>query len=118
MSDSKKQIAFMGTPEYRKRLQQEALRRDMKVQTLLEEAVELFLSSGSSVSETALNSDDQALVAGIREALASAPRDADLRRVLAGLIAENASAPDNAGRANSAAQAATGTHRNRPKAIR
>lgn len=47
--DRRQQIAFYGDAEYRKRLKQVALDRgDISVQQLLEEAVELLLSTGTN----------------------------------------------------------------------
>lgn len=44
-------IGFRGTEEYRKRLQQEALNRGLKVQQLLEAAVELYVNRPNSKHE-------------------------------------------------------------------
>ncbi len=52
MTDETKQIGFRGTREYRAMLQQEALNRGIKVQRLLELAVEQFLKSKSGVTST------------------------------------------------------------------
>lgn len=51
MSDSKKQIAFMGTEEYRHLLQQEALKRKVKVQKFLEDAVSHYLAQEGGVAD-------------------------------------------------------------------
>lgn len=53
MSEKTRQIAFYGTEEYRFRLQREALDRGIKVQVLLEEAVERYLHTESRETVTA-----------------------------------------------------------------
>lgn len=45
MTDEEVNITFRGLPEYREKLQFEALRRKIKVQVMLEKAVELYLST-------------------------------------------------------------------------
>lgn len=47
MSENKRQIAFTGTIEYRNLLQREALDRGVKVQQLIEQAIESYLRSSS-----------------------------------------------------------------------
>ena len=53
VSEKTRQIAFYGTEEYRFRLQREALDRGIKVQVLLEEAVERYLHTESRETVTA-----------------------------------------------------------------
>lgn len=45
MPDSTKQIGFRGTVEYRKALAQAALDRGLKVQGMLEKAIDMYLES-------------------------------------------------------------------------
>jgi hypothetical protein len=51
--NKKSQIAFMGTSEYRDFLQRQALDRKIKVQVLLERAVEAYLEVGSESGSVA-----------------------------------------------------------------
>lgn len=51
MPEDKKQIAFYGSEAYRTGLQREALNRGMKVQQLLEEAVDAYLSGPQAVED-------------------------------------------------------------------
>lgn len=47
MSENTKQIIFRGTEEYRATLQKSAIDRGMKVQQLIEHAVEMYLHSSN-----------------------------------------------------------------------
>lgn len=53
MADSEKQIGFRGTVEYREKLQRAALDRGLKVQGLIERAVEAFLASPATAKAPA-----------------------------------------------------------------
>ena len=62
-------IAFRGTIEYRDRLQDEARARRIKMQELIERAIEVYLRQGSAAAEIAA---ERAADRVAREALAPA----------------------------------------------
>lgn len=71
MNEPTKQIAFRGDETYRRRIQQLALNRGMKVQQFLEAAVESFVVASNEnlapILPTGLSDEESSLLEGVLE---------------------------------------------------